>query len=238
MAGKLEDIAFMLYPLRVYLRYLRNEIPPYLAQNQTVTVTPQIQNMCTHWIRALKYIKRRKMKHILELPPLHQHQCYTDASNKGYGIFYHTHWTYGGFFDDEIASGETNNIREREFFPILITALTFGPYWTGTQVVIRCDNKNVCDAITYKYIRNETAHHLLVRICEAMMKYKFEFKIEYIPTDENYFADALSRLHITTFQRLCTENNVEIDPAPMLHERPPFEIGRIYHRMFPTVQLD
>ena len=179
------------------------------------------------------------MKFILNLPMPNQHACYTDASNVGYGVLYSTHWLFGGFFKDEIITGDKNNIRERELFPILIAANTFGPYWTGTQVIIYIDNSNACNAIINKDIRAESAHQLLVRICESMMKYRFEFRAQPITSNDNYYADALSRLKIKQFKSLCEiHGKYDIDPAPMLHLRPPFEIGRTHHLKFPNVQVE
>ena len=238
VAGKCEDVAFMLYPLRVYLRYLRREIPDYEDPDQTFRITPEIRNMCAQWIRALKYLKGRKMERIITLPLSHPHPCYTDASNIGYGAIYKSHWVFGKFFPDEVQSGKTNNICERELYPVLIMGMLFGPHWTGTQVLLKIDNQNACEAIINKDIRNVTAHTLLVRICEVMMQYRFEFRVDYIPTQENIFADALSRLEIQRFKALSDSKEIKIDPSPMIHPRPPFEIGKIHHTHFPNIEWE
>ena len=119
------------------------------------------------------------------------------CSNKGYGIFHGTHWIYGAFHPLEVETGDKNNIRERELYPILIACQTFGPYWTGHRVRIYIDNDNALQAIINKDIRSETAHKLLIRICEEMMKYAFEIRAERIKTEETTYANALSRLQNT-----------------------------------------
>ena len=160
VAGKCEDIAFILYPLRVYLRYLRDSIPVYTDPDQTVIITSEIKQMCQHWKRALKYLHRRKMENILQLPLRNKHIAYSDASNVGYGFIHATRWFYGAFFSDEVRSGDENNIRERELYPILIAAMTLGPYWTGQVIHLKIDNKNAVAALVNKDIRNKDAHAL------------------------------------------------------------------------------
>ena len=97
------------------------------------------------------------------------------------------------------------------------------------------DNKNAVTALINKDIRNKDAHALLVRICETIMKYRFEFFVDYIPSDENRYADLLSRLKIQQFKQLCNKDNTIIDHAPMLHERPSFQVGQIEHNYFPSI---
>ena len=212
-----------MYPLRVYLRYLRNEIPTYTNPKQTFQNTPQIKNMCQQWIEALKYLNGRLMRRVLEIPENIKEPIYTDASNLGYGFHYSTHWTFGAFHPDEVETNNKNNIREREMFPVLIAGETFGPQWSGHRVHLYIDNENAMSAIINKDIRNEKAHELLIRICQVMMKYKFEIFVDRIKTEDNTLADRLSRLQITEFKQICQNHKKPIDPAPMLHVRPPLD---------------
>ena len=220
VVGKCEDIAFIVYPLRVYLRHFRNEIPAYNAPNQMVTITPEIKNACKQWQRALKYLQGRKLTNILNRPQRLTPDCQSDASDKGYALVHGSHWLYGAFHKDEVKSGDQNNISERELLPILVGCQTFGPQWSGYQVRMFIDNQNALAAIVNKDIRREESHKLLIRICETMMEYKFEIFADYIPTEDNIYADALSRLKIKKFLHLCHQNQKYIDVAPMLHLRP------------------
>ena len=222
VAGKCEDIAFLLYPLRVYLRYLRDAIPAYQDEKQTFKVTPEIRSMCVHWIRALHYIKGRRMTHILHRAIEHTIPCYTDASNKGYGIFYNGHWLYGAFEKHEVKTDDQNNICDRELFPILIAARTFGPEWTGRQILFYIDNTNACQAIAKKDIRMKTAHALLVQICEAMMEFQFELVSFYIKTKDNILADSLSRFEFKKFKAHCNVKQIDYDQYPTPFQRPTF----------------
>ena len=224
VVGKCEDIAFLVYPLRVYLRHFRNAIPAYTNPDQMVTITPQIKNACISWKRALQYLQGRKLTNILNRPQQLVDDCKTDASNKGFGLLHGPHWLFGAFHPTEVLSDDTNNIREREFYAVLIACETFGAQWTGHQVVFHVDNENVVLAIINKDIRSDDSHKLLVRICETMMKYKFEIFVKYIPTELNYYADALSRLQIQRFKALCRTNDYYIDPAPMLYVRSTFDV--------------
>ena len=79
-AGKCEDVAFIIYPLKVYLRHLRNAIPKYTDENQTVHVTLHIRNACTQWIRTLQYLNDRKITRVLNIPENTKDPCYTDGT--------------------------------------------------------------------------------------------------------------------------------------------------------------
>ena len=226
-AGKCEDVAFLLYPLRVYLRHLRNAIPSYQNPNQQFVVNHDIKNACTNWIRALAYMKGRKLVDILNIPRFTLKPCFTDGSDVGFGVIYNTHWIYGPYHPMEVQKHNENNIVEREIYPILIACQQFGHYWTGQKIRIFIDNENAKLAIVNKDIRREKAHRLLIRIFELMMHFKFEIYAERIATEDNILADALSRLQIEKFKKICKDNHIPTDPAPMLFVRPPFEIGRI-----------
>ena len=232
-AGKCEDVAFMLYPLRVYLRHLRNAIPFYKDENQTVRINDDIINACQNWIRAIEYIKGRNLTRVLNIPEFTQKPMFTDGSNAGFGAIHDTHWMYGAFHPSEIDTKDKNNIVERELYPVLIMCQLFGPSWNGHKVKLYIDNDNAMRAIVNKDIRREKAHRLLIRIFEEMMKFKFEIFAVRIDTDDNVLADSLSRLEIKKFLNVCTKGNIPIDPAPMLYQRPPFEIGRIENTAHP-----
>ena len=234
-AGKCEDLAFMLYPLRVYLRHLRNAIPAHTNENQTVLVDMDIITTCVNWIRAITHITGRKMARVLNIPEFTKKPMYTDGSNAGFGAFYDTHWMYGGFHPNEIETHDKNNIVEREMYPVLIMCQLFGPNWQGHKVKLYIDNDNAMRAFIKKDIRRERAHRLLIRIFEEMMKYKFEIFAVRIDTDDNVLADALSRLKIKKFLKKCKQQHIPIDPAPMLYQRPPFEIGRIENTAHPKI---
>ena len=178
------------------------------------------------------------MMRILKVPDAYIKPCFSDSSNKGYGLLHGTHWLFGAFHLTEVKTKDENNIREREMFPILIGCQTFGPYWSGHRVHMFIDNENAMRAIINKDIRNEKSHQLLIRICETMMKYKFEIHADRVSTEDNTLADALSRFKIKKFKNTCKQNNIPIDPAPMLHQRPQFDLGYISITQHQPVQYD
>ena len=150
-----------------------------------------------------------------------------------------THWAFDAFHASEVLTGNKNNIRERELFPVLIACQKlFGPYWSGFRIHLYIDNENAELALINKDIRNEKSHKLLIRICETMMKYKFELFADRISTKDNILADALSRFKINKFKALCNAKDIALDPAPMLHHRPSFEIGRIMITEHQPIQYD
>ena len=229
VAGKLQSVAFIKYPLRCYLRDIYKTIPAYNAPSQIVTVTPEIRNACIAWIRALQIVGGRSFERVLNRPTKYDQTLTTDASNLGYGGFVGTHWYYGAWFPDEVKTGDQNNIRERELYSPLIAAYSLAEQWDNQVILLKIDNMNAKDALAKKSIASETAQKMVIRICEMMIKYNFELYVEYVDTKTNALADSLSRLQIQQFKQKCQQMNKKIDPAPLCLVRIPFQPGVTQH---------
>ena len=229
VAGKLQHIAFLKYPMRCYMNNFYRAIPPYNSPYQIVPITQSIKQACIAWLRALPLIGGRKFERILSPPTEFDQTLTTDASDLGFGGHIGTHWFYGAWFDDEVKTGDKNNIRERELFAPLIAATTLAPQWDEQVILLKIDNTNAKDAIVKKSIASEKAQNMVIRLCELMMEFNFELWAEYINTSDNSLADSLSRLKINKFKSECAEMGKEIDPAPLCLKRIPFEPGVIDH---------
>ena len=110
-----------------------------------------------------------------------------------------------------------------------------GGAFTGMNVKFKTDNKPTEAALKKKDIRRRSAHAVLVYMCEIAIKYKYQFFGEYIEGFKNEYADALSRLKINEFKRLAAKNNLSIDCAPTLFERPQVLIGNELHKHKQTI---
>lgn len=92
------------------------------------------------------------------------------------------------------------------------------------------------NALIKKDIRRPSAQRIVIYICELAIRFKCVVWIDHIEGKSNDFADALSRLQIDKFKRLCREQNKPIDPAPMLFQRPQVQIGTRPHPYFAPIK--
>ena len=238
IAGQMEHVAPIKWPLKCYIRALRNVIPKTNNPQQTFKLTTRVHNALNAWRRAMPLLTPTKMTRILHPPTEFDRQLITDSSNVGYSLIMGTKWAYGAFFDDEVDPNDQHNIKERELLPIGIGLTLFGPELYEMNVLIWSDNDNAVQGLTNKDIRSEKAQELVVYICELAMKYNFRFYIQHIPGKDNQFADALSRLQIPKFLKMCNETNKTIDPQPTPHTRIPIQLGTQKHTQLAPVTID
>lgn len=127
-------------------------------------------------------------------------QLWTDASGSvGLGGFTSAgHWfqcrwhEVAGYY---VAPSACRGIYWGELCAIATAVELFGAGWRGQAVSFLCDNQNTVAALARKYCSAER-HDIMAlirRICAASLKYEFYFWIDYIESDANSIADALSR---------------------------------------------
>ena len=100
------------------------------------------------------------------------------------------------------------------------------------------DNENAVRALTKKDIRNQDSQEIVIHICELAMQSGFCFYIEHIKGKANIYADALSRLQIPLFLKLCEKNKKVIDTHPTPHPRLPLKIGLKKHVQHAKININ
>ena len=97
LAGQLEYVAPLKWPLKCYIRALHNAIPQTLDPNAPLTMTPMVVKSLTAWQRAIRLLNTTKLQQITNPPTTFHVQIVTDSSNLGYGWMTGTQWGFGGF---------------------------------------------------------------------------------------------------------------------------------------------
>ena len=225
VVGKTEHVSWLKWPFRVYNRLLYNEIPKFEDEDQTFKVTDRIKYAILQWIHALEVTGPARLQFLIYPPTVFDFTIVTDGSDIGYGGFEGSSYFFDQFFPCEVNPDDTKNIRDRELYPIAIILNTNGSKYANSNVLLKCDNKNAVNALINKDIRNPRSHNLVIMICELAIKYSFWFHIDYIKGELNSMADALSRMEINKFKKLASQNSIDLDPAPLLFERIPFDFG-------------
>lgn len=73
---------------------------------------------------------------------------FTDAAGSvGYGVYWHGHWSAGGWPRSWIDSGLTANITLLEIFPVLISLELWGSCFANRRIILHSDNRAAVYAI-------------------------------------------------------------------------------------------
>ena len=87
----------------------------------------------------------------------------------------------------------------KELLPILMAALAWGRAWCGQKVLCHCDNQVVVAAIQSRSSAQPQIMHLLRCLFFIEALSNFSLVAEYITSEDNSVADALSRDDLHTF---------------------------------------
>ncbi len=139
---------------------------------------------------------------------------YTDASNVGLGIVYNMKWTLVPLVGDKRWLCNLP-IHFREMLAVCVAVATHARSLANKRVLLMVDNQAIVYAINNGTIRCEKTMELVRSLYFVMSKYGIECKSEYIATDQNILADALSRLDFVHFR-----NNHQADR----HMTPPADV--------------
>ncbi len=146
---------------------------------------------------------------------------YSDASNSAMGVVYNGQWTvypYTGV----MKYLETTPIHCKEMMAVCIGISTFASQLANKHVILRVDNQAVCQSINAGTTRCPVTMNMIRSLYFTLCKYNIECKAVYISTDDNVWADALSRLDIDKFHRTCHNSKsvmtFPVEPEYMCNE--------------------
>jgi len=126
---------------------------------------------------------------------------YTDASGTK-GI--------GGIWEDKAFSvhlnrrHRTKHINWKEMFAIFFAVSLWADEWIGCRVILMCDNSAVVDAINKKSMRGITITILQFILLIAAIR-DIELHSEWLSSEDNAIADALSRHQFDRLTSLCEQ---------------------------------
>ena len=168
-----------------------------------------IINDLIFWKKYIPLIRAVPMSHIIREPKI---QIYgsSDACDDGAGFCVNDVWGLYKFSD----SHKKWHIDQKEAHAVITLLVNLRKMLTGKKVVIFVDNS----ALYYAMIRHWAGERLMpviYEICQTMMKYKILVWFEYIPTDCNKLADALSRFDLATFRKWVNIHGIKVQSEPL-----------------------
>ena len=129
---------------------------------------------------------------------------WTDASNVGYGAYYHGEWFFEAYESVELAE---SCISARELYAVAKAIATWGHGLSGRRVLIHSDNKAVVDVMRSGYSRNSMMMCILRSMFYLCANNNMECSAVHVAGSKNIYADLLSRNKIETFQRMLPDVN-------------------------------
>ena len=139
--------------------------------------------------------------HVTYAPEL---DLYTDAaSTKGFGGYYQGQWFACPWGDRLNNLDEAVSMCYEELYPIVIAAILWGKYWSRKKIVFHCDNQATIGVLRKGASKSRDVMKLARKLTIIAATHSFSFQGEYIRSEHNNIADALSRLQMDRFRKLA-----------------------------------
>ena len=143
------------------------------------------------------------------------HHIYTDASDLAISGVWHNAWfllSYSG----KLCHLASEPIHYREMYAVVKALATWGPTLRGNRATLHIDNQAVCFAINKGASRCPELMALVRSYALLITEYQLECRAEYIASDLNIAADALSRLDLERFRTECPSADLHMTwPSPV-----------------------
>lgn len=135
----------------------------------------------------------------------------SDASGSvGFGAFFRGAWFNGSW----VSAQASQSIAYKELFPVVVAARIWGPQWSRSHVLFRCDNEAVVHIVNSRTSKVPALMRLLRHLLASAARFNFSFAAHHVPGVSNRIADALSRFHWQEFRRLAPEAQLLPVPVP------------------------
>ena len=143
-------------------------------------------------------------------------ELYTDAaSTKGCGGYHKTHW-FIAEWDEEFILECKPSINYLELYAVTIGVLSWMHNYSNKKVILFCDNTSVIHMVNTGVSTCRNCMLLLRVITLHCLNFNVKITLKHVPTEQNTYADLLSRLQYKKFRRLARAANKKFDNKPIM----------------------
>ncbi len=210
LVGLLAFACKVVRPGRAFLRRAYTVIAKTPSQFHHIKLNHELKSDLRMWLKFLKSFNGVYLFHEREWLSSTVLQCYTDASNMGYGLVFGHKWVYGSFPD----SWSRLNIALREAYPVMLLFEMFGQELKQKKLILKIDNEALVSMLNDTTSKNPSIMVLIRHIVLKTMEHNVVYKASWLATKENYLADALSRLQVQRFKDKAKKQGLEVEPNP------------------------
>jgi hypothetical protein len=211
LAGSLIFVSTVIRPGRLFTQRLFAMLR--LMEHKNLWIVPrssELRRDLSWWksflpVFEIKHLGVTKMLSVETMPVF---ELWTDASDFGGGAHFGQEWFQLVWTDSlAVLSKDREIIFIRELFTLVAAALTWGHLWADSQVLFHCDNANSVVAVKSGKSRNAQALHLLRVLHFHAATHNYEYRVQYVSSEDNKLADALSRNDVSEFMNLLPSAN-------------------------------
>lgn len=125
----------------------------------------------------------------------------TDASNAGFGAFWHGRWIIGTFDEPDLRGAHIN---VQEMYIVTVAALRWGHLFHGQYVTFLIDNRTITFGINNHRSANDRIFLLIKAAVTHAIRHNFDFGARHVRGIDNEICDALSRGDMPRFWAAAT----------------------------------
>ena len=195
LLGQLQFASVALKPGKIFIRRLYNllcGIPTKLSKFHHVRINKDARKDLCEWTKFLDTFNGSVMILSDHWSSSDVLGVFTDASGKGFGLKFGSHWTFGIFPED----WWSYNIAIKELYPIVLAGWMFGDVFANKKVLFTSDNMSVVYILKSQTSKDPIMVTLVRSLVRASLKYNFIFSSSHIPGKLNTIPDLLSRFDI------------------------------------------
>ena len=116
-----------------------------------------------------------------------------DSCTQASDIFADNDWLYTDW-EADFPTAASMHINFKEALSVLLAARRWGDMWTGKEVIVLSDNQAAVGMIKKGSTANPNMMHARRELFWWSAVYDFEPTVVYLPGEENFFSDCVSRL--------------------------------------------
>lgn len=215
--GSLNFACRAIRPGRPFLRRLINLTAGLTKPNHHVRLNAEISQDLTMWLDFFSHFNGISVFNDRFWVSNSHLELFTDSSGKighGFGIYFAGKWAYERWPALWINAGLLSDITLLEFFPILVSVLTWGNLLSNKKVLFRSDNEAVVHIINKQTSKSNSVMVLLRKFTLVCLQFNIMVKAEHVSGVKNSITDSLSRQQLVRFRRL-TGNQADPKPTPL-----------------------
>lgn len=210
LVGKLQHAATVVQPGKSFLRRLFELLAGTEKVHHHISLRGGARSDITWWDTFLEL-----WNGVSIIPPLAKnlptHHVFTDAAGKfGCGAVWDRLWLHHGWQSNL----QLRAIATLELLPIILAAMVWGRRWSGSLVVVHCDNQAVVTIVNSGYSKDKDIMHMIRCLFFIRAHWDFQLLAEHIPGENNKAADAISRNNFPLFFQVSPDAAPQATPIP------------------------
>ena len=189
LVGKLQHAATVVQPGKSFLRRLFELLATTAKVHHHISLRGGARSDIPWWDTFLEL-----WNGVSIIPPsnrdLPTHHVFTDAAGKfSCGAVWDRLWLHNGWQIDL----QLKAIATLKLLPITLAAMVWGRQWSGSLVVVHCDNQAVVTIVNSGYSKDRDIMHMIYCLFFIRAYWDFQLLAEHIPGEHNKAAEAISR---------------------------------------------